>query len=48
MDHATHLGQQLWLEHLVAYKTYPPLQVPEIYNLSQVIEQVKKANHKSD
>jgi hypothetical protein len=38
------LGQQLWLEHLSTYEKYPPLQAPESYNLSQVLEQVKKAN----
>jgi arylsulfatase A-like enzyme len=43
------LGQQLWLEHLLSYEKYPPLQAPETYNLTQVIEQVKKANtHPSD
>jgi hypothetical protein len=43
------LGQQLWLEHLLTYEKYPPLQAPETYNLTQVIEQVKKANtHPSD
>ena len=43
------LGQQLWLEHLLTYEKYPPLQAPETYNLTQVLEQVKKANtHPSD
>jgi len=37
------IGQQLWLEELQSYVTYPPLQVPASYNLSQVLEQVKKA-----
>ncbi len=37
------IGQQLWLKHLESYIKYPPLQAPETYNLSQVIEQVKKA-----
>jgi hypothetical protein len=37
------LGQGLWLEHLLSYEKYPPLQPPETYNLTQVIEQVKKA-----
>ena len=26
------------------YEKYPPLQAPETYNLSGIIEQVKKAN----
>jgi len=38
------IGQQLWLEQLESYVKYPPLQAPESYNLSQVIEQVKKAS----
>jgi arylsulfatase A-like enzyme len=44
------IGQQLWLKELESYKTYPPLQAAESYNLDQVIEQVKRAtlNHPSD
>ncbi len=44
------IGQQLWLEHLLSYEKYPPLQAPESYNLSGVMDQVKKANasHASD
>jgi arylsulfatase A-like enzyme len=44
------IGQQLWLQHLESYITYPPLQEAASYNLSQVIEQVKKAqmSHPSD
>jgi arylsulfatase A-like enzyme len=37
------IGQQLWLEQLESYIPYPPLQAPESYNLTQVIEQVRKA-----
>jgi len=37
------IGQQLWLKHLESYVKYPPLQAAASYNLSQVIEQVKKA-----
>ena len=37
------VGKQLWLKHLESYITYPPLQEAASYNLSQVIEQVKKA-----
>jgi hypothetical protein len=37
------IGQQLWLKELESYQTYPPLQAPESYNLSQIIEQVKRA-----
>lgn len=37
------IGQQLWLKHLESYIKYPPLQEAASYNLSQVIEEVKKA-----
>ena len=36
------IGQQLWLEHLTTYEKFPPLQEAASYNLSQVMEQVKK------
>jgi arylsulfatase len=44
------IGQQLWEKHLLSYEKYPPLQAPESYNLSQVLQEVKKANggHASD
>ena len=34
----------MWLKHLMSYKKFPPLQAPETYNLSGILEQVKKAN----
>ncbi len=37
------IGQVLWLKHLESYIQFPPLQEAASYNLSQVIEQVKKA-----
>ena len=37
------LGPQLWLEHLLSYEKYPPLQPAETYNLAQVIEEVRRA-----
>ena len=37
------IGQQLWLKHLESYIAFPPLQEAATYNLTQVIEQVKKA-----
>lgn len=40
------IGQQLWLQQLESYHTYPPMQAPETWNLQQVIDQVKKANAK--
>jgi arylsulfatase len=43
------IGQQMWLQHLLTYKTFPPLQAPESYNLDQILAQVKNANtHPSD
>jgi arylsulfatase A-like enzyme len=44
------IGQQLWEQHLQSYVKFPPLQAPESYNLSQVLEEVKAAHagHPSD
>ena len=42
------IGQQLWLGHLLSYKTYPPLQAAASYNLDQVLEQVRNAGHASE
>src|SRR5262249_18951977 len=36
------LGQQLWLKQLQSYLTYPPFHSAESYNLSQVLQEVKK------
>jgi arylsulfatase len=38
------IGQQLWEKELLSYQKFPPLQAPSSYNLSQVLEEVKKAN----
>ena len=35
------IGQQLWLEHLLTFEKFPPLQPPETYNLSGIQEMVK-------
>jgi hypothetical protein len=32
------------MSHLLSFEKYPPLQAPETYNHSGIIEQVKKAN----
>jgi arylsulfatase A-like enzyme len=37
------LGQQLWLKWFETLQEFPPLQAPETYNLSQVVDQIKKA-----
>ena len=44
------IGQQLWLQELLSYKEFPPLQAPETYNLDQVLQQVKNmsAHHPSE
>jgi hypothetical protein len=36
------LGQQLWLKELESYVEFPPMQDPASYNLTQVMDQVKK------
>jgi arylsulfatase A-like enzyme len=41
------IGQLLWLKELESYKEFPPLQSPESYNLSQVLEQVSKTRTNS-
>jgi arylsulfatase A-like enzyme len=38
------LGQLLWLKELETYKTFPPLQAPEAYNLDGIIAEMK-ASH---
>lgn len=37
------IGQQMWLNELETYKTFPPLQAPASYNLDQVVAQMKDA-----
>jgi arylsulfatase len=39
------IGQQLWLKELETYIEFPPLQSPESYNLTQVLEEVRQARH---
>jgi len=41
------VGQQLWLKELQSYIDFPPLQDPASYNLSQVLEEVKKMGTKN-
>ncbi len=36
------IGQSLWLKELETYQTYPPMQDPASYNLSQVMDELKK------
>jgi arylsulfatase A-like enzyme len=42
------IGQQLWEKQLMSYKTFPPLQAPETYNLDGILKQVQAASHASD
>jgi arylsulfatase A-like enzyme len=43
------IGQQLWLDWFETLKAFPPLQAPESYNLTQVMEQIKTGGaHASD
>ena len=36
------------MKQLESYEKFPPLQAPETYNLSGILEQMKKASHASD
>jgi arylsulfatase len=36
------IGQLLWLKELESYVAFPPMQDPASYNLTQVLEQVRK------
>jgi arylsulfatase A-like enzyme len=43
------IGQQLWLKWFETLKEFPPLQAPESYNLTQVMDQIKTGGgHPSD
>jgi arylsulfatase A-like enzyme len=37
------IGQQLWLKHLETFEKFPPLQPAESYNLTSIMDQVKRA-----
>ncbi|TMJ82149.1 MAG: arylsulfatase, partial [Alphaproteobacteria bacterium] len=41
------IGQALWLKELESYNAFPPLQDPASYNLSQVLDEVKKQRQRS-
>jgi arylsulfatase len=42
------IGQQLWEKELASYAKFPPLQAPETYNLTGILDAMKKAGHPSD
>jgi arylsulfatase A-like enzyme len=37
------IGQQLWLKHLETFEKFPPLQPAESYNLTSILDQIKRA-----
>jgi hypothetical protein len=37
-------SQQLWLKELQSHEKFPPLQSPSSYNLSQLMDEVRKAH----
>ena len=39
------IGQLLWLKELESYSAFPPMQDPASYNLSQVLQQIKRQGH---
>ena len=41
------IGQLLWLKELSTYIDFPALQDPESYNLTQVMDQIKKISNKN-
>ena len=43
------IGQQLWLDWFETLRQFPPMQKPESYNLSQIMDQIKAGGgHPSD
>jgi arylsulfatase len=42
------IGQQLWEKHLMSFKTFPPLQAPETYNLDGILKQLQSSRTKGD
>jgi len=40
------IGQMLWLKELETYVAFPPMQDPASYNLTQVIDQIRKQGHR--
>ncbi len=42
------IGQLLWEKELLSYKTYPPLQAPETYNLDGILRAIQSRGAKGD
>jgi hypothetical protein len=38
----------LWEEELLSYQKFPLLQAPETYNLTGILDAMKKGSHTSD
>jgi arylsulfatase len=36
------VGQLLWLKELESYREFPPLQAPETYNLTGIMQEMRK------
>ena len=41
------IGQLLWLKELMSYKTFPPMQAPETYNLDGILKEMQASGHPS-
>ena len=41
------IGQLLWLKELESYVAFPPMQDPASYNLTQVLDQIKRQGHRN-
>jgi hypothetical protein len=41
------IGQLLWEKELYSYKEFPPLQAPETYNLTGILDAMRKSAHGS-
>jgi arylsulfatase A-like enzyme len=39
------IGQLLWEKELMSYKTFPPLQAPETYNLDGILKRIQAENN---
>jgi hypothetical protein len=42
------IGQLLWEKELMSYKTFPPLQAPETYNLDGILKAIQATRTKGD
>ena len=40
------IGQQMWYQHLLTFKEFPPLQAAESYNLESILKAIEASNSK--